>query len=64
VVPGIQKAQAVKACVEGPISPTLPASILRTHPNVTVYLDQKSASLLCPALQKALKDESEVAVGS
>jgi glucosamine-6-phosphate deaminase len=64
VVPGVQKAQAVKACVEGPISPMLPASILRTHPNATVYLDQKSASLLGPALQKALNDESEVAVGA
>ncbi|MGB8065832.1 MAG: glucosamine-6-phosphate deaminase [Candidatus Sulfotelmatobacter sp.] len=62
VVPGIQKAQAVKACVEGPISPMLPASILRTHPNATVFLDQKSASLLSPALQKALSDESEVVV--
>ena len=64
VVPGLQKAQAVKACVEGRISPTVPASILRTHPNVTVYLDQKSASLLGSALQKALIDESEVVVGA
>ena len=64
VVPGIQKAEAVKACVEGPISPMLPASILRKHPNATVYLDGKSASLLSLALQKALKDESEVTVGA
>lgn len=64
VVPGPQKAQAVKACVEGPISPMLPASILRTHPDVTVYLDQKSASLLSPKLQKALQDEAEVAIGA
>src|ERR1700758_3070451 len=63
VVPGPQKAQAVKACVEGPIGPMLPASILRTHPDVTIYLDQQSASLLNPALQKVLQDESEVAVG-
>src|ERR1700758_2625 len=62
VVPGVQKAEAVKACVEGPIGPMLPASILRTHPNATVYLDKNSASLLGPALQKALNDESEVAV--
>ena len=64
VVPGPQKAEAVKACVESPISPMLPASILRTHPDVTIYLDQKSASLLNPALQKVLHDESEVAVGA
>ena len=64
VVPGPQKAQAVKACVEGPISPMLPASILRTHSDVTIYLDQQSASLLSPTLQKALRNDSEVAVGA
>jgi glucosamine-6-phosphate deaminase len=64
VVPGIHKAQAVKACVEDTISPMLPASILRTHPNATVYLDKNSASLLSPRLQKALNDKSQVIVGS
>jgi glucosamine-6-phosphate deaminase len=64
VVPGPQKAEAVKACVEGPIGPMVPASILRTHPDVTVYLDQKSASLLSPPLQKALQAESQVAVSA
>jgi glucosamine-6-phosphate deaminase len=64
VVPGIRKAQAVKACVEDTISPMLPASILRTHPNATVYLDKNSASLLSPRLQKALNDRSQVIVGS
>jgi glucosamine-6-phosphate deaminase len=64
VVPGIRKAQAVKASVESPISPAVPASILRTHPNVTIYLDKDSASLLSPALQKALDDKSEVVVGA
>ena len=49
VVPGPRKAQAVKACVEGAISPMAPASILRTHANATVYLDQDSASQLSPA---------------
>jgi glucosamine-6-phosphate deaminase len=64
VVPGIRKAEAVKASVESPISPAVPASILRTHPNATVYLDKDSASLLSPALQKALNDKSEVVVGA
>jgi glucosamine-6-phosphate deaminase len=63
VVPGPRKAQAVKASVEGAISPIAPASILRTHPNATVYLDKPSASLLSPALQKALDQESQVMVG-
>ena len=46
VVPDARKAQAVKACLEGAISPLAPASILRTHSNVTVYLDSASAALL------------------
>jgi glucosamine-6-phosphate deaminase len=49
VAPDRRKAQAVKTCFEGEISPLVPASILRTHPNVTVYLDEDSASLLSPA---------------
>jgi len=46
VVPDARKAQAVKSCLEGEITPLAPASILRTHPNTTVYLDQNSAALL------------------
>jgi len=54
VVPDKRKAQAVKACFEGEISPLAPASILRRHPNVTVYLDEESASLLSPAKRSTL----------
>jgi glucosamine-6-phosphate deaminase len=50
VVPEARKARAVRACFEGEISPLAPASILRTHPNATTYLDRGSASLLSPAL--------------
>jgi glucosamine-6-phosphate deaminase len=46
VVPGAQKARAVKACLEGKVSPLAPASILREHSNTTIYLDTESASLL------------------
>jgi glucosamine-6-phosphate deaminase len=46
VVPDARKAQAVQACLEGPISPMAPASILRTHTSATVYLDVDSAALL------------------
>jgi len=46
VVPDARKAEAVKRSVEGPVDPSTPASILQTHPNVTVYLDAASASLL------------------
>src|SRR5580658_8137633 len=64
VVPGPRKAEAVKLCLEGAISPMAPAAILRTHANATVYLDQASASLLSPGLQNALRDESQVMVNS
>jgi glucosamine-6-phosphate deaminase len=48
VVPDARKAQAVKACVEGEVSPMAPASILKTHQNTTLYLDRDSAALLDP----------------
>jgi glucosamine-6-phosphate deaminase len=64
VVPDARKAQAVKACFEGQISPMAPASILRTHPNATVYLDRNSASLLSPAWQNVSSDESQVTIGA
>ncbi|MGC2259332.1 MAG: glucosamine-6-phosphate deaminase [Candidatus Sulfotelmatobacter sp.] len=51
VVPDSRKAQAVKACFEGEVSPMAPASILRTHANTNVYLDKESASLLSSALE-------------
>jgi glucosamine-6-phosphate deaminase len=46
VVPEARKANAVKACIEGNVSPTAPASILQTHSATTVFLDDESASLL------------------
>ncbi len=45
-VPESRKAQAVKDCLEGEISPWHPASILREHPNAFIYLDKCSAALL------------------
>jgi glucosamine-6-phosphate deaminase len=64
VVPDKRKATAVKACLEGEITPMAPASILRRHSNATIYLDTESASLLSPALQSALAQESQVMVSS
>lgn len=46
VVPGPQKAKAVRDSLEGPIRPEVPASILRTHPRVTFFLEEASASQL------------------
>ena len=46
VVPDARKAPAVRDCLEEEVSPLRPASILRTHPRTTLYLDRASASLL------------------
>lgn len=43
IVPEDRKAEAVHKCFEGEVSPDVPASILRTHPKTTVFLDQDSA---------------------
>jgi glucosamine-6-phosphate deaminase len=45
-VPDERKAEAVKQCFEGEVSPMHPASILRKHANAFVYLDEPAASLL------------------
>lgn len=42
VVPGERKRQAVARTLQGPISPACPASILRTHPGATLFLDGAS----------------------
>lgn len=41
---GPRKASAVRNLIEGPISTACPASILRRHPDATVYLDQEAAA--------------------
>jgi glucosamine-6-phosphate deaminase len=45
-VPDRRKAEAVRAAVEGPLTPTVPASILRTPANCSLHLDREAASLL------------------
>jgi len=62
VVPDARKAQAVKACLEGEISPMAPASVLRTHHDTTVYLDTNSASLLSVNLHHFSDNEAQVMV--
>jgi glucosamine-6-phosphate deaminase len=46
VVPESRKAAAVQTCLEGEVSPMAPASILRTHAETTLFLDEESAALL------------------
>lgn len=45
-VPELRKASAVTRALEGPISESCPASIVRRHPNAEVFLDTDSASML------------------
>jgi glucosamine-6-phosphate deaminase len=45
-VPDRRKAEAVKNCLKGPVTPQAPASILQKHERTTVYLDKEAASLL------------------
>jgi glucosamine-6-phosphate deaminase len=54
IVPDARKAVAVKTCFEGEISPMAPASILRTHPDTTIYLDRDSSGLLSGATLRSL----------
>jgi glucosamine-6-phosphate deaminase len=45
-VPDRRKAEAVRAAVEGPVTPQVPASILQRHPRATIYVDPPAAELL------------------
>ena len=45
--PDARKAQAVKDCLgDDAVTPDHPASILKTHPDATIFLDAPAASLL------------------
>lgn len=46
VVPTRFKAEAVKETIYGKISEACPATICRTHPDATLYLDRDSAELI------------------
>ena len=45
VVSGEDKAEAVKNCFFGPVTPKVPGSILQMHPDVTVVADEAALSL-------------------
>jgi len=45
-VPDLRKAEAVKHTIEGEVTNLFPASILQTHPNTWILLDQDAASKL------------------
>ena len=43
---GTQKAAAVAAAMEGPLTASCPASVLQLHPHATVVVDEAAAALL------------------
>ena len=59
VVPDARKADAVKACVDGEVSPMAPASILRTHANTTLCLDRDSAARLASESRGEILESDE-----
>jgi glucosamine-6-phosphate deaminase len=46
VATGREKARAVAAALQGPVSPRCPASYLSLHPSLTLILDRPAAALL------------------
>lgn len=46
VVPGSQKAVAVAATLDGPVTTACPASVLRGHPDVVLFVDEAAAALI------------------
>ncbi|WP_298841290.1 glucosamine-6-phosphate deaminase [Clostridium sp.] len=43
---GLNKAEAIEKAVKGKINPSVPASILQLHNDVTIIIDKEAASLL------------------
>lgn len=46
IASGAPKAMAIAKLLNGPIGTKFPASILRSHPNVTIFVDKAAASLI------------------
>ncbi len=49
-VPGSRKAKIMRRTLDEPITTACPATILRTHPDATIYLDNESAAELAGVL--------------
>jgi glucosamine-6-phosphate deaminase len=64
VVPDARKSLAIKNCLEGPVRPEAPASIMRRHSKATIYLDWHSASKLNPDLRAQLQIDGCAEIGA
>lgn len=45
IVPGLAKRAALQAALHGPLSTACPASVLRTHPDITLFTDRDAFGL-------------------
>lgn len=54
-VPDERKADAVRRTLEDPVSPQIPASILRQHQGVTLIIDEAAASKLSDSVRATTK---------
>ncbi|MDD5603772.1 MAG: 6-phosphogluconolactonase [Eubacteriales bacterium] len=59
-VPGEVKAKAVRDALTEPVTPAVPAAILRNHNNVALYLDNESAALIIPEIKDGKYEEKDV----
>ena len=57
-VPGPRKAAIVRRALEDSISTACPATLLRTHPNATVYLDRESSAQVMDLLHSTAAGKS------
>jgi glucosamine-6-phosphate deaminase len=48
LVTGAEKAEALRATLEDPAGPRIPATMLRDHPRLTILCDREAAALLAP----------------
>lgn len=52
IVPTARKAAAVRDTLSAPVGPACPATLLRTHPRATLFVDEPAASALPPAMRE------------
>lgn len=54
-VPDARKAEAVRRTIDSEVSPNVPASILKKHPDCTLYLDEAAAAMIPARLPSEVK---------
>ena len=47
---GAKKAAIIKQAFFGPVTETVPSSVMQLHPNLTVILDEEAAAEILPLL--------------